>query len=393
MNMKNYSRFSLLILTVFYAFSSTGSLQAAEGAVDVKDFAPAVLSLDQAKDLKNQFVFWLGKHYRCLYGGKCTRAEKKEVMAEWKRWGKLLGAGVVVALGAYFAPKGAKAVRSAIRGVVDEEATRVADRLNREIDATLGIADLRLPPVVEAGIRRRVMDDGSILLKDKDQAIASDIQNALIELRIQRREEAIAALTGVAAGGAVAGAVGQAEVNRARLAALSSTIVSAGVNAVLVSIDQGALAKDGDGKDAVLTAAQRRERVQELTQQALRTILQIPAEQEIGEEGLAGTIVEQVLRQLETREVQVPWMGPVGVTRRSREQGAAAAAAGAAPAQPGQPGYQGAGASPAWQNPMSEMSPAMQQAGGSGRLGGQSTSTLRPFRGDTGGFGGRWYRQ
>ena len=104
--MKNRSVFSKILLGLI-AFGSLSSLRAQQEMAIVEasiepEYAPPALSMGQVSELKNNFVFWLGKHYRCLYGGKCTRVEKEQVLSEWKRWIKGLGIGVVIALVTYF---------------------------------------------------------------------------------------------------------------------------------------------------------------------------------------------------------------------------------------------------------------------------------------------------
>jgi len=154
--MKKNSRVLLLFLAGIYAISSTPFAQAAQGAVDDQEYAPAVFSTGQVKELKDQFVFWLGKHYRCLYGGKCTRAEKAQVTAEWKRWGKRVGIGTALALMAYFGPKAVSragedmaarrkaAIDNARRDILNTidpfiQAVELDDDARRQIDRRYGI--------------------------------------------------------------------------------------------------------------------------------------------------------------------------------------------------------------------------------------------------------------
>src|SRR3990167_3960461 len=130
--MKKSSRVLLVMIASLYAISGTVSAQAAEIKVMESEDAPPVLSFGQVRELRNNFVSWLNKHYRCLYAGKCTRAEKAQVTAEWSRWIKRLGFTVVAGLVYYFGIPAAERRAAQARQRIEQQMEALSQRIKSD---------------------------------------------------------------------------------------------------------------------------------------------------------------------------------------------------------------------------------------------------------------------
>src|SRR3990167_6432098 len=189
--MKKSSRVLLVMIASLYAISGTVSAQAAEIKVMESEDAPPVLSFGQVRELRNNFVSWLNKHYRCLYAGKCTRAEKAQVTAEWSRWIKRLGFTAVVGLAYYFGkPKAQQAAQHVSQQMQKMHPAVVIAAVLDELLAQQG--DVPGQPLGATERRDRLARFGGQITKNAIDGIADSIEEKILA---EDRDPAAAPLT------------------------------------------------------------------------------------------------------------------------------------------------------------------------------------------------------
>ncbi len=191
--MKNRSAFSRVLVSLIM-LGSLSSLRA-QGPVVTEEFvAPEyvspVFSLSQIVDLKNRFVFWVDKYRRCLFGGRCKRTEKEQVLSELNLWGKRLGKITIFAILTYLGyAKGIPALEEKLasrKEAFKEEIVTFSEKLVEKMSEKVVVA---LNSALAKATRQ--VDDLISLQRQKILAEGGDV-SALLQQLAKIRSESLA---------------------------------------------------------------------------------------------------------------------------------------------------------------------------------------------------------